>query len=159
MHIIPYYLTSRSTASTASTASNGFGMWTAWIFMRNGGKDIWETDEKGVVPNKTIVKNYLTENGFLGTVTCVKENVMYFKVDPAAMKMGDFYKLTDFTAAAKPVPETVDIWRPFFWVGNDLGADDEYYWKDEVVQMGQMSHTGQLGFLDSFWKVLRDTAN
>jgi len=142
MYIIPYYL-------VPPKSSGDFKLWTAWVFMRNGGKDLWETDEKGVVANKTVIKNYLTENGFVGRCVCVKGGSMYFKVDPAAMKMGDFYKLTDFIGKGQAVPGDTDIWRPFFWVGKDrLGEDDEYSWNTEG--------RGGLGsaFLD--WKVLRD---
>jgi hypothetical protein len=145
MYIVPYYL-----VPSTKSEETGFHMWTAWIFLRNGGKDLWETDEKGTVPNKTVIKKYLTENGFAGQCTCVKGDIMYFKVDCSAMKMSDFYKLTDFIGAGKPVPNDIDIWRPFFWVGEErLGEDDAYSWNTEAALAGKFT------FVD--WKVLRDS--
>ena len=102
MQIIPYYIEEQTPKTKV-----------AWVFLMKGGKNPWQTDEKGKLTNKFIVDNYLTPNGFVGQVACVKGDIMYFQVKPAAMKMGDFYTWTDFLKDAKEIPSDTDIWRPF----------------------------------------------
>lgn len=126
MHIVPYYIVEQTTDPLT---------YTAWIFMKNGGKTSWETDEKGKVTTKFIVDNYLTPNGFVGSLNCVKGDYMYFEVDPAAMKLTDFYKWTDFLRDGRSPPSDLDIWRPFIWVANDQA------WASEI----------QYDFLKDFW--------
>jgi hypothetical protein len=117
----------------------------AWIFLMKGGKVVWETEEKGKITNKFIIDTYLKPNGFVGRCTCVKEDTMYYEVDPAAMKMTDFYSWVDFLKDAKPIPSDVDIWRPFVWM-------DDYGWKAEIA-------CSKMSFLEKFFDVLEFGSN
>ena len=122
MFILPYYIVKSSDT------------FIAWIFLESG-KTLWKTNEKKIT-NKKIIEDYLTPNGFVGTCVCVKEDVLYFEVDPTQMKMSSFYTWTDFLSQSKPIPD-IDIWRPFVWV-----EGEDYFWKDEI---------GHFSFLNSFW--------
>jgi hypothetical protein len=112
MYIIPYYIREQDKGRIF------------WVFLSQGGKKGWKTDETGTLTNKFIETNYLIPNGFVGKSICVKGDCLYFRVDPGAMNMGDFYTWTEFLKAGKPIPSDIDIWRPFVWV------DDEGWSKD-----------------------------
>jgi len=107
MYIIPYYIKEQ------------VGGRIFWVFLSQGGKKGWKTDEPGTLTNKFIETNYLIPNGFVGKSICVKGGCLYFRVDPAAMNMSDFYTWTDFMKAGKPIPSDIDIWRPFVWVDDE----------------------------------------
>ena len=107
MYIIPYYI--KADGNTKIT----------WIFLSQGGKKAWKTDEPGTLTKKFIENTYLIPNGFVGKTICVKGDALYFLVDPAAMAMGDFYTWTEFLKAGKPIPSNIDIWRPFVWVDDE----------------------------------------
>ena len=107
MHIVPYYIREQEKGRIF------------WVFLSQGGKKAWKTDESGTLTNKFIETNYLIPNGFVGKSICVKGDCLYFRVDPGAMNMGDFYTWTEFLKAGKPIPSDIDIWRPFVWVDDD----------------------------------------
>lgn len=120
--------------------------YTAWIFLIEGGSKLWKTDEERL-SNKEILEQYLAPNGFHGRVTDVKGGVLYYEVDPQVMNMKDFYTWTDFLSVGKVPSTDMDIWRPFLWVGETPGKEDEYVWRAEVKA------AGKLAFLDDFWSV------
>jgi len=107
MHIVPYYIREQEKGRIF------------WVFLSQGGKKAWKTDEPGTLTNKFIETNYLIPNGFVGKSICVKGDCLYFRVDPGAMNMGDFYTWTEFLKASKPIPSDIDIWRPFVWVDDE----------------------------------------
>lgn len=107
MHIVPYYIREQEKGRIF------------WVFLSQGGKKAWKTDEPGTLTNKFIETNYLIPNGFVGKSICVKGDCLYFRVDAGAMNMGDFYTWTEFLKAGKPIPSNIDIWRPFVWVDDE----------------------------------------
>ena len=107
MYIIPYYIKEQ------------VGGRIFWVFLSQGGKKGWKTDEPGNLTNKFIETNYLIPNGFVGKSICVKGDCLYFRVDPGAMNMGDFYTWAESLKAGKPIPSDIDIWRPFVWVDDE----------------------------------------
>ncbi len=125
-------------------------MYTAWIFLTEGGTKLWKTDEDNLT-NKEILEQYLTPNGFHGRVKCAKGDVLYYEVNPDAMNMNDFYSWTEFLASGRTPSTDIDIWRPFFWLGEKPGLpgqDDEFLWRAE------MKSVGKLAFLDDFWSAV-----
>jgi hypothetical protein len=114
MYIIPYYIKSHGNTKIS------------WVFLSQGGKKAWKTDETGTLTKKFIETTYLIPNGFVGKTSCVKGDVLYFQVDPAAMAMGDFYTWTEFLNAGMAIPSDIDIWRPFVFLEGDEG------WKKEA---------------------------
>ena len=114
MYIIPYYI--KAEGNTKIT----------WVFLSQGGKKAWKTDEPGSLTKKFIETTYRIPNAFVGKTSCVKGDVLYFQVDPAAMAMGDFYTWTEFLKSGKPIPSDIDIWRPFVFLEGDEG------WKKEA---------------------------
>ena len=131
MYILPYYI--------VKSSATEFKAQTAWIFLECG-KKLWETENKKLT-NKQVINEYLIPNGFVGRCVCVKENVMYFEVDPSKMKMSEFYTWTDFLSEEKPIPQNLDIWRPFLLLGEPA---DDYFWKSEAEYFP---------FLNSFWSL------
>jgi len=107
MYIIPYYIQDQGSTKIA------------WVFLSQGGKKAWKTDEPGALTNKFIETNYLIPNGFIGKSMCVKGGCLYFRVDPAAMNIADFYTWTDFLKIGKPIPSEIEIWRPFIWFDDE----------------------------------------
>ena len=118
--------------------------------MSEGGTKLWKTDEDSL-SNKEIIEQYLAPNGFHGRVTCVKGGVLYYEVNADSMNMNDFYTWTEFLANGNAPTSGIDIWRPFLWLGDEPGADDEYLWRAEVK-------SGKLAFLDNFWQVAKQAA-
>jgi hypothetical protein len=114
MYIIPYYIKSHGNTKIS------------WVFLSQGGKKAWKTDETGTLTKKFIETTYLIPNGFVGKTSCVKGDALYFQVDPATMAMGDFYTWTEFLNAGMPIPSDIDIWRPFVFLEGDEG------WKKEA---------------------------
>ena len=142
MLICPYYL--KANYNEGSHVK----IWTAWIFMSEGGTKLWKTDEDSI-SNKEMIEQYLAPNGFYGRVTCAKGGVLYYEVNPDTMNMCDFYIWTEFLASGNTPTSGIDIWRPFLWLGDKPGCDDEYLWRAEVKS------AGKLAFLDDFWQVAK----
>jgi hypothetical protein len=128
MIILPYYIVKQSDSPLS---------YVAWIFLMNGGKQLWKTDETGKLTNKFVIDNYLTPNGIMGKCHCVKGDVMYFQVDTVVTKIANFYKLTDFLKEGRAAPDDIDIWRPFVWLPND-------------ASWGSSAQAAD-GFLEKFW--------
>jgi len=125
MHIVPFYIVTKVSKSSPMAVS------TAHIFMTAGGTKRWETDERSLTP-KEVVDMYLTPNGFKGFVIGVKGDTVYFQVDTESMDMGNFYTWAEILAKGEEVPHDIDVWRPFFWIGEASGKPgvaDEYCWE------------------------------
>jgi len=101
--------------------------------MTKGGTKFWETDEPSLT-QKELVNLYLHPNGFYGKMKSVKENIAYFEIDSKATHMADFYTWTDFLEKGEPIPQNLDIWRPFLWLGDKEKEKDEWGWETEVKQ-------------------------
>uniref|UniRef100_A0A6C0KLR3 Uncharacterized protein n=1 Tax=viral metagenome TaxID=1070528 RepID=A0A6C0KLR3_9ZZZZ len=125
MFIIPYFIETK-------TVEN-FTLKKAWIFMTKGGTKFWETDEPSLT-QKELVNLYLHPNGFYGKMKSVKENIVYFEIDSKATHMADFYTWTDFLEKGEPIPQNLDVWRPFLWLGDKEKEKDEWGWEVEVKQ-------------------------
>lgn len=142
MFICPYYLKANHQPNAQVK------LWTAWVFLSEGGTKLWKTDEESL-SNKEIIELYLAPNGFHGRVVAVKGGVLYYEVNPDAMNMDDFYTWTEFLASGKVPSAGIDIWRPFLWLGDVPGGEDEYMWRAE------MKSVGKLAFLDELWSVIK----
>ena len=97
--------------------------------MKDG--NLWNTDEK-VVSQKNILEMYLHPNGLYGSIKCVKGGVVYYEIDTTKTNLGDFYTWGEVLEKGG-VPDTLDIWRPFFYMedinkedGNEIGN----FWED-----------------------------
>lgn len=128
--------------------------------MSEGGTKLWKTDED-TLSNKDIIEQYLVPNGFYGRVisppvskqsvskASAKSGVLYYEVNPDMMNMSDFYTWTEFLASGNVPTSDIDIWRPFLWLGDTPGGDDEYLWRAEVKSAAKVS------FLDDFWQIVK----
>ena len=117
--------------------------------MTGGGTARWTTDEKELSA-VDVVEQYLTPNGFKGRVVCVKDDTVYFKIDYAAMDMANFYTWTEFLVRGEEVPRELDVWRPFFWIGEAaVSCVDEFCWGDEVASGPK--------YIDDFWAVVAES--
>lgn len=135
MYIIPYYIEKKQSKDLGAT------LWTAWIFL--SGETLWKTDEDKIT-KKQIIDTYLVPNGFVGKCVCLKGDTMYYQVDPFSMNMSEFYSWKDFLEKAQRIPEGIQVWRPFFWVGGDSTSEgDQFCWKRHP-------------FLNDFWPLVLD---
>ncbi len=86
--------------------------------MSHGGKQLWHIFDKNSVEN--IVKEYLDENGFYGTVTYSDSEYIYFNVDTQKTQMKDFWFLFD-----EGVNDSMDVWRQMYWIpGEEWGWEE-----------------------------------
>lgn len=143
MYIIPFFI------EEPKETTVGFKFWTCWVFMGQNGKAIWETD-KSIVPPKDVIDMYLHPNDIHGThMPTSRKDVFLYKVDKTKTNISDFYTWSDMLSGVECGSE---IWRPFFWVGNDsYGEADEWGWEEEMKDI----RVGSFGTVDSLWKVLR----
>lgn len=106
MKIIPF-LFHKSTPSFI-----GFELLKVDIFLQEKGTRVWETDEEdNSKSTETIVKEYLIENGLLGDVICVKDDCIYYKINPSLTNIKNFYNYLD-----SGLEEDSDIWRSFYFI-------------------------------------------
>lgn len=146
MYIVPYIY---SPTSPISAKPSMFPFQMTWIFLLHGGSTVWKTDTHGSAETvEDIVQSYLLENGFHGTPFYnEKEDILFYKIDPIVTKMKDFYFWNEFIKEDKPIPSTLDIWRPFFFLGGRS--------VDELNKWGWNSQfdTIQLGDFGSFQRI------
>jgi hypothetical protein len=128
--------------------------WVLWCFLTEGGHALWKTDED-LLSSEDVVRDYCIPNGFVGRVTGVEKNTVFFEVDPKKTNFNDFYLWTEFLAKGQEPPLTSDLWIPFYWVGDASkapGGEDEWRW---MAQTESQSIKGW-GSLKTMWQVLRD---
>jgi hypothetical protein len=153
MFIIPYYI-------EKPVKSKVFTSWKAWVFLANGGKEVWiseadtrrgsEADtrrgsDEGET-QKDIVENYLTPNGFTGKTRYDKKaNCLYMEISPKT-DFSDLYTWTEMLKDAKDIPNEF-ILRPFVWIGDSPGASDEWGWREQCEKVA----LGNYGSIATLW--------
>jgi hypothetical protein len=142
MFIIPYYI-------EKPVKSKLFTTWKAWVFMANGGKELWSdaADEENKV--KDVVANYLTPNGFTGkTRHDKKANCLYMDINPESTRtdFSDLYTWVEMLKDAKDIPNEF-ILRPFIWIGDTPGAVDEWGWREQCENVS----LGGYGTIATLW--------
>lgn len=149
MFIIPYYLdeTIQSSPKVGGGAeaptTTEFKLWKAWVFLANGGKQVWETDEP--CNTQETIDKYLTPNGFVGQHTFYKGS-LYFKMDKS-MNLTDLYSWKEFLEKAEDIPD-VPVLRPLLWVGDKPGVKDDWGWSEQCAQVS----LGKYGTLEKLWE-------
>jgi len=113
MYIIPYVLES------PIQSKSDFTLQKIWLFLSNGGKHLWHIQNEN--STEIIVKEYLEENGFYGTVTFTDSEYIYYRVDTTKTKMKDFWFLFD-----EGVNDSTDLWRVFYWIPSEEWSWEEY---------------------------------
>ncbi len=113
MYIIPYYTIHKN------------GLRGALVFMCKNGREFWKSD--GNETSKTIVKEYLVENGFVGNVKEVRGEFLFYEIDRKATRLDDFYMWLD-----EGVKEDSDVWRPWFFLEDKQEFDGE---KDKILSV------------------------
>ena len=120
MLIVPYTL-----------SQNSKNLWNLWVFLSNG-KTIWETDEE-ICSAQFIVENYLNPNGLFGIVRKIVDGTLYFELDTTT-NINNFYTSTEFLEKEAEIPK-IDLFRPFFWVGESMGQRDDWGWYEECEEI------------------------
>jgi hypothetical protein len=127
MFIVPYILKKESPNSS-----------TLWLFLTNGSA-VWETDEENC-SQEFIVENYLTPNGFFGKAKII-DKILYYKLDKRT-DMSNFYTWAEFLEKEVEIPKT-DLFRPFIWLGEEIGERDDWGWYEECEQIS----LGKIGLI------------
>lgn len=144
MFIIPYYI-------EKPVKSKLFTTWKAWVFLGNGGTQVWmsEADKDAADKEnkvKDIVENYLTPNGFTGKTRYDKKaNCLYMEISPKT-DFSDLYTWTEMLKDAKDIPNEF-ILRPFVWIGDSPGVSDEWGWREECEKVA----LGNYGTMATLW--------
>ena len=124
MILIPYYLTEK-------TLSIGCKMTTLWLFLDDAGKQPWNVND-----DSQLEKEYCNDNGIFGTLSRPREDIILYKVDTEKTIISDFHTWSDVLAGATPD----HAWRPFFWLGEQVGQKDGWGWKEETaIKIGPLS--------------------
>jgi len=142
MILVPYYITEKSLPI-------GCTLWTLWIFMAGSGKTLWKTDDQDT---STIIREYLNENGIFGMQLQLQQpSFLLYKVDTDKTQLNDFHRWSDVLAStdskdSKDAHSPEHVWRPFFWIGDQLGQSDSWGWKEEVggLKLDQFHTMGQI---------------
>lgn len=125
-------------------------VWRLWVFMTAGGKQVWETDaEDSEKPVDTLVQEYCIENELLGSVKKSNDEVILYELETLG---SSFYTWNDFLVKNQSPTTDSEVWRPFFWIGEMPGKEDEYEW----LTACQKISLGKFGTLDKLWLVLRE---
>jgi hypothetical protein len=157
MFIIPYYI-------EKPVKSKVFTSWKAWVFLANGGKEVWmseadtrrgseadtrrgsEAGQSDEERQKDIVENYLTPNGFTGKTRYDKKaNCLYMEISPKT-DFSDLYTWSEMLKDAKDIPNEF-ILRPFVWIGDSPGASDEWGWREQCEKVA----LGNYGSIATLW--------
>jgi hypothetical protein len=143
MFLIPY-------SHTVSEVSN-FLFHTAWIFTVDGGTAMWETEEK-TLSEEQLWESYLHPNGFEGSLYKV-ENVYFLEVAKESMRFSDFYEWNESLKDRTSVPNTLQLWRPFFWVEEKQkeSSSDLWGWEEQAETLSM----GSFGSIRRFWDLRR----
>jgi hypothetical protein len=145
MFIIPYIL------EPYHTSKSEFKIWITWIFMVNGGKAIWETDETSI-GEREVVKQYLEPNNIYGTVKFCNSDVLLVEIDTKRTKFSEFYNWNDMLQDRITDVASTELWRPWMWIGeSEFGNKDSWGWKQEVDTIP----LGKFGTVDTLWQLLR----
>jgi len=147
MFIIPYYI-------EKPVKSKLFTTWKAWVFMANGGKELWisEANEANEASEKVkdVVANYLTPNGFTGKTRHDKKgNCLYMEISQNT-DFSDLYTWGEMLKDAKDIPNEF-ILRPFVWIGDSPGAVDEWGWREQCESVS----LGPYGTIATLWDGLK----
>jgi hypothetical protein len=141
MFIIPYYI-------EKPVKSKLFTTWKAWVFMANGGTELWSSE--GEEKSKDVVANYLTPNGLIGkTRHDKKANCLYMEISPDT-DFSDLYTWGEMLKDAKDIPNEF-ILRPFVWIGDSPGAVDEWGWREQCENVS----LGPYGTIATLWDGLK----
>lgn len=126
MYIIPYY-----TRTKKGDITNSISLTVAWVFMKDGGKQIWKT-ESNKETVETIIKEYLNENGLYGSVKCVLKNTLFYEIDTEKTKLDTFYRWLE-----DGVEEGIDVWRPWFLLSgiNEIEYDQIKVLREDVLKI------------------------
>jgi len=143
MYLIPFFI------ENPKNISLGCKMWKCWVFMTNGGKELWEIPD---TPIEIIVKTHFEENNIYGKyIPTTRKDIVLYEIDTKQTCISDFYTWNDILQGTECKHE---IWRPFFWVGSThYGDADEWGWKEGLKDI----RIGTFGSVDILWKVLRDS--
>jgi hypothetical protein len=151
MYIVPFIKTN---SGNTSTDKKMFPFQMVWVFLTDGGNGVWQTEEKEPTVEQ-VVQEYLLENGFHGTpYYSSKMDTLFYEVDPGLTQMKQFYMWNDFLSKGASIPEDIEIWRPFFFLGNTMEKKDEWGWKEFC---GKLS-LGTFGTATQLWEGIFTTA-
>ena len=146
MFLIPYRLEQISRAP--------FPMWRALVFLTRGGTEVWQTDpEDAEASVETIVQQYFRANELEGCVRGIHGGALFYEVSEAT-NLNSFYTWQESLQATKEPDQSVELWRPLFWMGSQPGEPDEYDWLPCTKEIC----LGSFGSCDRFWMVLRELA-
>ena len=137
MFIVPYYI-------EKPVKTKLFTAWKAWVFMGNGGTEVWTSDAGET--SKQVVANYLTPNGLTGKTRYDKKaNCLYMEISPNT-DFSDLYTWTEMLKDAKDIPREF-ILRPFIWIGDSPGLADEWGWREQCENVS----LGSYGSMATLW--------
>ncbi len=119
MYILPYVLDKQKASQSE------FCIKTLWLFLSQRGKSLWETDETTPLTREFVQDEYLTPNGFLGSIREFNETFCLFEVDQTRTNIKDFYMWLEKTAS-----EEDTVWRPFF----QITGNESYAWEEQAKQ-------------------------
>jgi hypothetical protein len=139
MFLLPFY-------TTKSEVKDLFQFHTAWIFMLQGGSQIWETEEANLTFDE-IDRLYFKPNGLSGKLFSIHENIVLYEIDQTQTKLSDFYVWNEFLSKEEPISQTKDIWRPFFYL--DTVDTDNWDWKQQTETI----IFPKFGSIQKFWKL------
>jgi hypothetical protein len=153
MWIVPYFISTPQQPPTSKSAPR-FPITVAWIFLTNGGTAVWETEhteairaeQKGVI--EEVYREYCEENGLHGTPFYSEEHqTLFVEIDRVRTSIKDFYTWVDFLQEKRIPEDDIQLWRPFFWLGDSTASTDSFGWRNCAEQ----THLGSFGSVSKVW--------
>jgi hypothetical protein len=151
MFIVPFF------KKNSVKSSAGFDIQTVWVFLTAGGTTIWETEETNDAKcsEKFVIENYLTPNGFIGKVFKKTKKTLFFEINLEATNIDNFYSWSDFLKKESPIPDQLELFRPFLWIGDaaaEVDEENDWGWMEECREVS----LGKFGTLADLWDGLRE---
>ncbi len=141
MKLLPFILTEKKTPHFEITKLS--------LFLSHAGKALWQTDEAGMLSQKTIQEEYLEPNGMIAKKIRLdaKQQMAYIEINKESLHLQDFYTWEE--ALAKP--SKPECWRHFYFVTDKEGAA---WWAPKGLVEAEIP---EIGNVDTLFTRLQDT--
>lgn len=88
------------------------------VFLANGGRVCWQTDEK-TVTKEQLVEEYLEPNGLVPLNIYMEDSIILVQIDPEKTILDNFYTWEEVYQKK----QRYECWRHFYFFKDSMNAD------------------------------------
>lgn len=148
MWIVPFFLGYQAQATAK------FPLQCIWVFLSEGGTEVWQIDDSPTqaLSPEDIYTEHCVSNGLIGTpFYSSSKNTLFVEINKEKTNINDFYSWNDFFSKGQQPPKELDVWRPFFWLG-ETSDTDMFGWKS-IAARQSLGTTG-FGSIADIWEAV-----